>query len=173
MRNNSLRWSAVAIKNLIRVIITILSILIPTLIFLQVLLRYVFNAPLMGIEELITFPTIWLYFLGGAYASNARSHIECGMLKLYIKRPVSTSIFNILKSIISLIISGWLTYWAGWYFAYSYKIWKLSDILYIPLFFAESAIFIGLVLMTIYTVSELIDHIKDYSGLKLKNAEEE
>ena len=30
----------------------------------QIVLRYVFHAPLMGVEELLYFPTIWLYLLG-------------------------------------------------------------------------------------------------------------
>ena len=37
---------------------------IATLVFIQVILRYVLHHPLMGIEELLLFPTIWLYFLG-------------------------------------------------------------------------------------------------------------
>lgn len=45
------------------------------LVFIQVLLRYVFKAPLMGIEELLLFPSIWLYMVGGANASfKKRTH---------------------------------------------------------------------------------------------------
>lgn len=66
-------------------IIQILLIIIPVLVTLQVLLRYVFHAPLMGIEEILLFPAIWLYFLGGSSASKERNHIDCGVLVLYIK----------------------------------------------------------------------------------------
>ncbi len=54
----------------------------------------------MGIEELMLFPTIWLYMLGGANASQDRTHIECGILTLYIKKPRSMQIFKIFKGVI-------------------------------------------------------------------------
>jgi TRAP-type C4-dicarboxylate transport system permease small subunit len=129
------------------------------LVFVQVVLRYVLHAPLMGIEELLLFPTIWLYMIGGASASWERTHISCGILTLYIKRPTSMAIFNIVKGIISVVVSAWLLYWAFWYFRYSLRVMKESATLYIPLVFGESALFFGLLLMTIYTAVELGDGI--------------
>lgn len=138
----------------------VLAVLIPFIVVTQVFLRYVFHHPLMGIEELLLFPTVWLYLLGGANASYERNHISCGILTLYIKRPITMSIFNLFKALLSLLISTWLAYWAYWYFVYSLSRWKLSDILYLPMFMAESAVFIGLFLMTLYTAYELIDNTK-------------
>jgi len=141
---------------------TILLIATPFLVTAQVLLRYVFKMPLMGIEELLLFPIIWLYMLGGANASRERNHISCGILSLYIKKPKSIAFFNLSRTAISFIVSCWLTYWALWFFIYSLTRWKLSDLLYLPMFFGESAIFIGLVLMTLYTAVELYDYINEY-----------
>ena len=129
------------------------------LVFIQVLLRYVLRAPLMGIEELLLFPTIWLYLLGGAAASWERSHISCGILTLYIKQETSKIIFNLVKNGLSLVVCGWLLYWAYWYFSYSLRVMKESATLYIPLVFGESALFIGLLLMFIYTVVEFVQDI--------------
>lgn len=143
-----------------KLVTTILGIMIPTIVVIQVLLRYVFKAPLMGIEELLFFPTIWLYMLGGANASQQRNHIECGILTLYIKRPKSIMIFKIVKNTVSLIVSVWLLYWSFWLFKYSFNAWKTSDLLYIPMFFLESAPFIGLLLMTFYATVEWVDHVR-------------
>ena len=145
-----------------KIITTILGIIIPVIVVVQVLLRYVFKAPLMGIEELLFFPTIWLYMLGGANASQQRNHIECGILTLYIKKPRSMMIFKIVKNTVAVIVSIWLLYWSFWLFRYSLNLWKTSDLLYIPMFFLESAPFIGLLLMTIYAIIELFDHVKDF-----------
>lgn len=38
-----------------------LALVITLLVFVQVILRAL-NMPLFGIEELLTFPTIWIYF---------------------------------------------------------------------------------------------------------------
>jgi len=131
------------------------------LVFIQVILRYVLHAPLMGIEELLLFPSIWLYMLGGASASWERSHISCGVLTLYIKRPKSVAVFHTLKGLVSLVVCLWLTYWAFGYFQYSFKVGKASALLYIPLIYGESAIFISLALMSFYTAVEVKDYFKN------------
>ncbi|MBN1333878.1 MAG: TRAP transporter small permease [Synergistales bacterium] len=141
-------------------ILFVLLLAVTFLEFIQVILRYVLHSPLFGIEELLLFPTIWLYLLGGANASWEKSHITCGVLSLYIKRPRSVALFNTVKGIVSITVCGWLAYWAFAYFQYSFKVWKLSATLYIPLVLGESALFIGLFLMTIYTAVELKDDLK-------------
>jgi TRAP-type transport system small permease protein len=139
-----------------------LTIVLPLLVVAQVLLRYVFRAPLFGIEEIMLFPIIWLYMIGGANASRKRCHIDCGILTLYIKEGTKgRAVFNVVRSTISIVVSLWLTYWAYWYFMYSLSTWKFSPLLKYPMFFAESAVFIGLVLMTIYTIVEWIDVFKE------------
>lgn len=143
-------------------ITVVLAISVLLLVVGQVLLRYVFKAPLMGIEELLFFPTIWLYMLGGANASQERSHISCGILTLYIKKPLTMMKFNIMKNTVSIIVGVWLLYWAYWLFTYSLNLWKTSDLLYIPMFFMESAPFIGLLLMVFYGVIEWLDSIQIY-----------
>lgn len=137
------------------IIAVVLTISVTLLVFMQVLLRYVFKAPLMGIEELLLFPAIWLYMIGGVLASMRKDHITCGILTLYINKPRSERIFNLAKDVISAAISSWLAYWAFWYFMYSLKVWKVSDLLYVPMFFGESAIFTGLFFMVMYAYIDL------------------
>lgn len=80
-------------KNIYRGIVTIqrficyaCAIILPLIITYQVILRYILKMPLMGIEELMTFFIIWLYMMGGSVASEQRSHINCAILTLYIKK---------------------------------------------------------------------------------------
>jgi TRAP-type C4-dicarboxylate transport system permease small subunit len=46
--------------------------------------------------------------------------------------------------------------------------WKYSDLLYVPMFFGESALFIGLVLMTFYSIYELYERITNLKNKKIK-----
>lgn len=152
----------------------VLTIILPVLIVIQVLLRYVFNAPLFGIEELMMFPIIWLYMIGGANSSRTRTHINCGILTLYIHEGTKgRAVFNIIRNTVSIVVSLWLTYWAYWYFMYSLKLFKYSPLLKFPMFFAESAIFIGLVLMTIYTAVEWKDDFTESIKILKNNREVE
>jgi TRAP-type C4-dicarboxylate transport system permease small subunit len=135
-----------------------------SLVVIQVFMRYVLKSPLMGIEELLLFPTIWMYMLGGANASVERTHIECGIMTLYIKRPLTMSLFNLTKYILSTCIGAWLLYWAYWYFAYAVRILKTSAILHIPMVIAQSALFIGLLLMVAYSVVGCVDYASEAIG---------
>jgi len=149
-----------------RAILFLLMLSVTVLVFTQVILRYVLQKPLMGIEELLIFPAIWLYLLGGAQASLDHSHISCGILTLYIKKDRSKVIFDISKNSVSLLIAVWLCRWAYWFFAYSFKTVRTSPILSIPLILGESSIFICLLLMIIYTVAELIEDIQKLKTIK-------
>jgi len=144
-----------------KTVVLILLIVIPLLVVTQVILRYVLQMPLMGIEEIMLFPTIWLYMLGGGVASRERDHI---------KKEKSLAAFFLVRTVVSVMISGWLTYWAFKYFLYSMRVWKLSSLLYLPLFFGESALFIGLVFMTYFTLVELIDRYNHFDTLRRKPA---
>jgi len=143
---------------------------IAILVFIQVILRYVLHHPLMGIEELLLFPTIWLFFLGSANASLERSQIKAQVIDIFLKSPIAVKISRIIMGVISLGIDCWLTYWAYKYFLYSIRVHKLSSTLYIPLVFAECAVFIGFFLMGIYIFIETVDYtIKPLSEFELNS----
>ena len=149
---------------------SILSAVSLVLMFVwQCFLRYVLKAPLMGIEELMLLPTIWLYMLGGADASYENSHIECGILTLYIKKEKTKKRFQFVKSLLTFIIFTWLMYWGWKYAVYSFTLWKYTDLLYIPMFFLESAMFVGFALMTIYALRDVVIAVKN---LKFKGKED-
>lgn len=122
----------------------------------QVIARRVLKTNLMGIEELMIFPMIWLYMLGGANASYEKSHIECGILTLYIKKERSICIFEMIKRLLCVVILTWLCYWGFFFFSYSLKTWKLADITMMPLFYANIALTVGFVLMEIYAIRDVI-----------------
>ena len=174
MQQNSLLkflWNGIyAVQSVVNAFLLLAAV---TLIVVQVLLRYVFRAPLMGIEELLLFPAIWLYMLGGASASWERTHIECGILTLYIKKPLTMKLFRVVKGALSVGIGIWLLKWAYWYFTYGLKIQKTSAILHIPMIIGQSAVFIGLLLMIVYGAIELLDYIRALFGCDSGKGEEE
>lgn len=140
----------------------VFALIVPIAMVYQVILRYVFKAPLMGVEEFLQFPTVWLYMIGAAYASLTHTHIECGVLSVYVKKERTIKILEIIKTAITLIIGAWLTRWTFWYATYSLDKWKLSELLKIPQFFGDLAIFIGVLLMTIYALIDLIAAIQKF-----------
>jgi len=132
--------------------------------FVQVITRYVLQIPVMGLEETMLYPTIWLYMFGAIIASRENSHIRANVLEIFISSERAHTILAIVGEIISLVVGLWILSWAWDYTKYAWRVWRESPTLYIPTFYSDVALFIGLMLMMFYTASHLVRHI-----IRLKN----
>lgn len=68
--------------------LALFSILLAVLMFIQVVLRYGFNSPFVGIEEMALLFGAWIYFPGMAYVSRQGEHIHGGILTLVVNSPL-------------------------------------------------------------------------------------
>lgn len=149
-------WKGItAVGKLCEYICAFMGMGMVVLVTVQVILRAL-NMPLFGIEELLTFPTIWLYFLGGACASFTNSHIECGLVGAVCKNPKMVAISKCISNILASALSVYVLKWAWEYSLYSLKMGKISAILHIPMPVGELVMFAGLALMALFTVSETV-----------------
>lgn len=127
--------------------------------FVQVVTRYVLQIPVMGLEETMAYPTVWLYMLGAVNASRENTHIRANVLEIWLKTDRQHTILAIIGEVISLIVGLWLLVWAWDFTRYAWRVWRESPTLYIPTFYSDVALSIGLVLMMLYTATHLIRHI--------------
>jgi len=128
--------------------------------FYQVVMRYIFELPVMGLDEMVVYPTLWLYILGSVNAAREDTQIKANVLDVFLKTAKARLIVRVIADFFSVVVSSWLTYWAWDYFKYAKRVWKESPTLYIPTFWAECALFIGLVLMTFYCGFYLIKNVR-------------
>jgi TRAP-type C4-dicarboxylate transport system permease small subunit len=140
--------------------LTLLMSIVALMMFIQVMARYVFEVPLMGLEEVLVFPTLWLYILGSVNASREDTQIKANVLDVFLKSPKAKLRVRVMADLMSLVVSAWLTWWTWEYFRYALRIWKESPTLYIPTFYAECALFIGLFLMTVSVAYYLARNVK-------------
>jgi len=146
--------------------LTLLISTVAIMEFYQVVMRYILEIPVMGLEELLVYPTLWLYFLGSVNASREDTQIKANVLDVFLKTDRAKLKVRVIADFFSVIVSGWLTYWAWDYFRYALRVWKESPTLYIPTFYAESALFIGLVFMTCFAIKFLVQHSKQLFSTK-------
>ncbi|CAK1842375.1 MULTISPECIES: TRAP transporter small permease [Vibrio] len=139
-----------------RYLLTALIASVALMQFVQVVTRYIFEVPIMGLEESMVIPTIWLYMLGAVNASREDSQIRANVLEIFIKSERGHTILALVGEIISFIISSWLTYWAWDYVKYAWRVWKESPTLYIPTFYHECSVFIGLLLITLFIAIHIV-----------------
>ncbi|MDX1738794.1 MAG: TRAP transporter small permease subunit [Alphaproteobacteria bacterium] len=160
-------------ENLSRILLTILICLVALGQFVQVITRYILEIPVMGLEELMAYPTMWLYIMAAVNASRENTQIRANVLEIFLKTPRAHTILAIIGEVVSLIVGSWLIYWAWRFTKYSWKIGKESPTLYIPTFFADVALFVGLVLMMVWTFIHLVTHIRALGNPVLMQLEEE
>lgn len=134
--------------------------------FFQVITRYILEVPVMGLEETMLYPTLWLYILGAVNASRENTHIRANVLEIFLKTPKQHIILAVIGEVISLIVGIWLLRWAWDFTRYSWRVWKESPTLYIPTFYADVALSIGLALMMLYTIMHLYRHLRDLSKVE-------
>ncbi len=128
--------------------------------FVQVITRYVLEIPVMGLEETMVYPTMWLYIFGAVNASRDDTHIRANVLEIFLTTRRQHAILAVVGEIVSLIVGLWLLSWAWDFVKYSARVWKESPTLYIPTFYADVALFAGMVLMLVYTAIHLARHAK-------------
>lgn len=128
--------------------------------FVQVVTRYVLEVPVMGLEETMLYPTLWLYMLGAINASRENTQIRANVLEIFIKTERGHAILAVIGETLSLIVSLWLTWWAWDFTRYVVRVWKESPTLYIPTFYADVALIVALVLMTLFTAWHLSRHVR-------------
>jgi TRAP-type C4-dicarboxylate transport system permease small subunit len=128
--------------------------------FVQVFTRYVLQTPVMGLEEATMYPSLWLFMLGAANASRENSQIRANVLEIFIKSEAGHARLGVLTEIVSLVVSTWLAWWAWDFTRYSWRTWRESATLYWPTFWADIALFTGLVLVIAFTVRTLVGHLR-------------
>jgi TRAP-type C4-dicarboxylate transport system permease small subunit len=128
--------------------------------FVQVITRYVLQVPVMGLEETMLYPTLWLYILGSVNASRENTHIRANVLEIFIKTDRGHRILAIVGEVISLTVGLWLLSWAWDYTEYVWRTWRESPTLYIPTFYSDIALVAGLALMMVYTAGHLLGHVR-------------
>ncbi len=140
--------------------LTLLICLVALGQFVQVITRYVLEIPVLGLEEVMMYPTVWLYILGAVNASRENTHIRANVLEIFLKTPFQHAVLAIVGELLSIIVGLWLCWWAFDFTQYSWRVWKETPTLYIPTFIADVSLFLGLVLMVAYTIYHLVNHIK-------------
>jgi TRAP-type C4-dicarboxylate transport system permease small subunit len=149
---------------------------VTVLVFIEVLLRYVFGSPLFGVEEMVCLIAMWLYFIGASYGAYERSHIKAELVHLWFKTKRSHALINSLSSFITFVLCIIMIKWSYPYFIWGIKKGETSQALLLPMVLSQSAVFFGSILMSLYFLVELVDHILESLGKSAvfkKSSEEE
>jgi TRAP-type C4-dicarboxylate transport system permease small subunit len=137
--------------------LTVLSILIFVVVFLQVLFRYLLRQPLFWSEELPRYLLIWMCFLAAAVAQKHDAHINITLCLA----PLSTRARQMLKILTDAIILAflWILIYSGGLVT-SITAHHRSTALQLPMGLVYAALPVGAILMSLYLVLQIADGVR-------------
>lgn len=146
-----------AIESVTRVLTGLILMVIMFVVFADVVLRYVFHAPLVWAHDLIAmYLMVALFFLALSWSYAAGQHITVDLLYRRMSVPVR-NLARALSSILSAIIIAIIGWKVG---LMSYDSWRLGDVIAGPIawptWIPSAIAMLGCILLLVRLVTEAI-----------------
>lgn len=141
-----------------RFVLLVCGIVLTGLITVQVFTRYVLGISIFGIEELASFVAVYLYFIGAAHGAWERGHISASLVELVVPPGRPRNAIALFASVITVVLSGWMSLWAWQYLAFTLKRGTMSLEVGISMAWVHGIMPIGLSLMTLYFAVEMLEN---------------
>jgi len=145
----------IAVKS---VFLSISTFILALTFFLVVVLRYILHSDLFAYEEWLLPLCFWMFFLGSAVGTYEDSQIKADILESWIKNPKVIWWRKVTLTVIELIITLFLVYWAVLMLAdelAAYPQWQATIALRIPFAVPRFGMFVGLSFMAFYSALHL------------------
>jgi len=146
-----------------RVVMLMALCLSVVLMLICVLMRYVFEDPIVGAGPLAAYVAFWLYFIGASYSSYEHGHIAADISHLVFKNPRTYAKLRAIISFISFALLGVMIPVSLDWLVFSYtnherSVATLFGSLY-PVVYFQAAVTFGFVLMAFYSLVEFIQYL--------------
>lgn len=147
-----------------RLIMLVAIVVTATAIMIEVVMRYLFDSSIVGMQELAAYSALWLYFSGAAYGTYSRTHITAELTHLIFKNPRQQLFLKFLTNLISFGLLAYIIPWGWRYFVWGITKREQSSSTFLgstyDIVFFQSAIFYGIVLMAFYFLIETIQCLR-------------
>ena len=131
-------------------------------IIINVILRLFFKINFLGYDELIVVAVLWLYFIGGSYATMTKNHVSADVFSLLVKKPKTKSVHSMIVSLVDMFLLGFLVYLCIPYITWNINAMQVSPGLKIPLLVSQSAVAVGFTFSFFYAICHFI---RDWQGM--------
>jgi len=144
-----------SLEVILRHITIYLSITITIFVLIDVFARYVVEKSVSGLSEITLVLVMWVYMLGAAVATDKNSHLQIDIVPQLLKRPMHIAVYDLIRSIISLIIISFFVAWAFDLLSWGLRRQQVTPILFIPYTFSHLSIFTASLLFIFYCVRDV------------------
>lgn len=154
-------------------LLIIALVLMTVLVFLQVVLRYIFNSGIIWSEEISRYLFVWISWIGISLGERENQHIKVEMV---VNKLKGTPLFMVkmLSTLIVLAINLFVVYQGIRLMNFTLITHKKSALLHCTMAIFQAAIPVGCALMSIRNIEDMVRIIKAYqSGTLNENGEGE
>ena len=131
------------------------------LMFAQVVLRYVFASPFVGIEELSLLFGAWFYFLGVAYVTRNGEHIHGGILTMVTTNRNAVRVVRLTMTVFGIAACLVFGYYAVKYALFEIRTGRLSSYMRWPKGWWSASLIVGFSATTVYMTLQAINQFVD------------
>ena len=165
------------LQNLDAIITGVTLTLCVILVNLNVIMRYILNAPLQWSEEVVTSLFVWTVFIGSAYAYRKHSHLGVDIV-VNLMHGRTKAVVRDVMAIVELLILIMLTIISAQYvynLIYVRGVFKpaVTDVLRIPKAYTGIAVPLGFGVSTLYSIYFLLTERFHIINVKKKPEEDE
>lgn len=129
-------------------------------VVLQVLLRYIFKAPLFGLEEFSRLIAVWVYFIGAIFGTKLDSHVQGDVAERLFDTSRSRAKIKTITWFLSLVLCVLFLYHATKYSIWLYGTGERTTGLWWPRIMGVGSMFFGAVFMTLYAVANFVKYLE-------------
>ena len=159
-----LRWviaTEAIVQRILYVFIVAFGLCLAGLMFTQVVLRYAFASPFVGIEELSLLFGAWFYFLGIAYVTRDGEHIHGGILTMVVRSPTAVQSVRLVVTVLGVGACAVFGYFAIKYALFEIQTGRLSSYMRWPKGMWSASLILGFVATTIYMMLQALHQFLD------------
>ncbi|MCQ4814480.1 TRAP transporter small permease [Cloacibacillus evryensis] len=157
-------WFWNALLKIQRFLMVTSTVSVILMLGIVVVCRYILVINVLGYDEIILVGAFWMYFMGSSYAMYEESHIAADVVGQFISSPKKLIALSIIKKIVQVGLGMPLIYLAYEMLLFDVTANPKTIDWGIPLLLPQSAILVGVVLMTFYSVVHLIRDINRYKN---------
>lgn len=129
------------------------------LVLSMVIVRYILNLSVVGLDELALICAMWLYMTGAMIASRHSEHLVVDFLSKQIKSPAMKRIYNRFIALIMVGASLFFMYLAWHMLSFSLRLPQTTPGLDIPEIIPQMSIIVASIGSFFYATRELITGI--------------
>lgn len=140
-------------------------LIMSALIFMQVIMRYIFNNSLSWSEELTVFISTYMIWIAASYAIKKDAHLRITLF-VDMLRPKPRSLVYLTIDVVWLFFSGCMIYLGEKMVRMSYTNNRLSPAMEVPMWIIYASLILGSVLMCIALAGKILERIADLASKK-------